>query len=502
MEHFIEAVQMSFQLMSIIAIVLSTLFGVLVGIIPGLTATMAVALLTGLTFGFPPQIAVISLIGVYVGSISGGSQAAILLNIPGTPSSAATALDGHALSKQGKAGLAIFLATTSSMVGTIISAIFVFMLTPFLGRLGLHFHSYEYFLLALFGILMCGNLAGGDSLKGWIAGLMGLGIAMVGLDTISAYPRFAFGLPNLRAGLFLVPLMIALFGVPEILKMFSKQVDKPIEMTDYKIMEGIKILIKNPTALLRGGVIGSLLGIIPGVGEDVGGWMSYWSAKSSSKNPEEFGKGSYAGIIASESGSNACKGGAFIPTLSLAVPGSTSAAVILAAFFMHGYRPGPLLALENPGFIYQVAIFLVLTSIAMIFIVIALSRFTVKILQFKKQTLMPVIFVFCVLGAFLVRYNMFDIRAMFIFGLVGFLLMYAKFPAAPLLLGMVLGEMAESNLIRGLRLSGGSVTPFFTRPISLFFVVVISLLILSQFKWFQDGFARVKTGISSKFKKD
>jgi len=500
MEHLIEALSISFQPVNILAIIVSTLFGVIVGIIPGLTATMAVALLTGLTFGLPPEIAVISLIGVYVGAISGGSQAAILLNIPGTPSSAATALDGFALSKQGKAGLAIFLATTSSMIGTIISATFVFVLTPFLGRLGLHFHSYEYFLLALFGILICGNLAGGDSLKGWIAGLLGLGISMVGLDTISAFPRFSFGMANLRAGLFLVPLMIALFGVPEILKMFKRQEEKTGEMSKYKIREGLSILRKNPGAWLRGGIIGSLIGIVPGVGEDVGGWLSYWSAKSASKNPDEFGKGSFAGVIASETGSNACKGGAFIPTLSLAVPGSTSAAVILAAFFMHGYRPGPLLAIENPSFIYQVAIFLVLTSVAMVFIVVALSRFTVRILQIKKQTLMPIIFVFCVLGAFLVRYNAFDIRAMFIFGLIGFLLVFAKFPAAPLLLGMVLGDMAESNLIRGLRLSDGSVTPFFTRPISLFFVIIIALLILSQISFFKKIMANAKRAIFKKNK--
>lgn len=492
MEHIIEALVLSVQPSILLAIILSTLFGVLVGIIPGLTATMSVALLAGLTFGFPPEIAIVSLIGVYVGAISGGSQAAILLNIPGTPSSAATALDGHALSRQGKAGLAIFLATMSSMLGTIVSAVFVFLLTPVLGRLGLHFHSYEYFWLAFFGILICGNLAGGDALKGWIAGLLGLGISMVGLDSITAFPRFAFGIPNLRAGLFLVPLMIALFGVPEILKMFNSKVDKPTEITPYKIGEGLGIIKKNWAALLRGGTIGSLMGIIPGVGEDVGGWLSYWSAKSSSKNPEEFGKGSYAGIIASESGSNACKGGAFIPTLSLAVPGSTSAAVMLAAFFMHGYRPGPALAMENPGLIYQVAIFLVLTSIAMVFIVVILSRFTVKILQLKKQTLMPIIFVFCVLGAFLVRYNFFDVRAMIIFGIIGFLLVFAKFPAAPLLLGMVLGDMAESNLIRGLRLSDGSLTPFFTRPISLFFVVVIAFLILSQIPFVRNAFTRLR----------
>ena len=477
--YLIDALTVAFQPIHLLAIVVSTFFGVIFGIVPGITATMKVALVAGLTFTLPREIAVISLIGIYVGTISGGSQAAILLNIPGTPSSAATALDGFALSKQGKAGLAIFLATMSSMIGTIISAVFVFLLTPFLGRMGMHIHSYEQFLLALFGILICGNLAGGDALKGWMSGFLGLGLYMVGRDPISSVSRFSFGSRQLSAGLGLVPLMIAIFGMPEIIKMFNRKQASVDKVSSLNLKEGFKILRKNPKALLGGGIIGSLLGIVPGVGEDVGAWLSYWYVKATSKNPEEFGKGSHAGIIASESGSNACKGGAFIPTLSLGLPGSTSAAVILAAFIMHGYNPGPLLLDSDPNLIYEVAIFLVLTSIVMVFAVVALSKFSVKILGTKKEILMPIIFVFSVLGSFLVRYNSFDLSLMFIFGLIGVLLFYAKFPAAPLLLGMVLGKMAEENLIRGLRLSGGSLSPFFTRPISLTFVVIIALLILS-----------------------
>jgi len=493
MAYLLEAFMIAFTPVNFLALIVSTFFGIIVGILPGLTATMAVALLTGLTFGFGPEIAVISLVGVYTGVISAGAQAGILLNIPGTPASAATVLDGHPMAKQGKGGLAIFLATASSMGGTIIGVIFVLTLTPPLARLGLQFQSYEFFLLALFGIMICGNLTGGDALKGWMAGFLGLLISAVGMDPMSGFPRFAFDVQALRGGLPLIPLMIAIFGFPEIIKIFNKQETMLSEMTKYKFSEGMKIMGKNTPTVIRSGLIGTLLGIVPGVGEDVGGWMSYWATKASSKNKELFGKGAPEGLIAVEAGSNASKTGALIPVLSLAVPGSTSAAIMLAAFFMHGYRPGPLLMAENPGFVSQVAVFFFLSAVAMFFIAVALSRFTVKILKVKKEILMPIIFTFCVIGAYLVRYVMFDVQVMFIFGFIGFLLLFAKFPAAPLLLGMVLGQMAEANLIRGLRLSGGSIEPFFTRPISLVLVCIIAVLILSQIPFVQKIFQRKKT---------
>ena len=490
--YLIEAFQIAFVPINFFAIVVATFFGVIVGILPGLTATMAVALLTGLTFGFGPEIAVISLVGVYTGAISGGSQAGILLNIPGTPSSAATVVDGYPMNQQGKAGLAIFLATAASMFGTIIGVIFVLFLTPPLSALGLQFQSYEFFMLALFGIVICGNLAGGDPLKGWIAGFLGLLIAAVGMDPISGMTRFAFDMQPLRGGLPLIPLMIAIFGFPEILKIFNRQETQASEVTKYKFSEGAGIMAKNAPTIVRSGIIGTLLGIIPGVGEDVGGWLSYWATKTLSKDKSKFGKGAPEGVIAVEVGSNAAKTGALIPVLSLAVPGSTSAAIMLAAFFMHGYRPGPLLMGEDPGFVYLIAVFFLLSAIAMFFIVIGVTRFSVKILKVKKEILMPIIFVFCVIGSFLVRYTFFDVQIMFVFGFVGFLLLYAKFPAAPLLLGMVLGTMAEANLVRGLRLSRGSIEPFFTRPISLVFVIVVVLIILMQFEFVRNLIFRKK----------
>ncbi|MCL2851502.1 MAG: tripartite tricarboxylate transporter permease [Defluviitaleaceae bacterium] len=491
--YLIDAVQVAFMPVHLLTLVLSVFFGLAVGIIPGLTATMSVALLTGLTFGFPREIAVISLIGVYVGALSGGGQAGILLNIPGTPSSAATVLDGYPMNKQGKAGLAIFLATAASALGTIISVFFVLFLTPPLSRLGLEFLSFEFFLLALFGIVICGNLSsGGTAVKGWIAGFFGLAISTVGLDTIVAYPRFSFGNTNLMAGLQLIPLMIAIFGIPEILKVFVKTNEQRLEEIKFKIKDGISVLRKNIKVIGRGGLIGTFIGIIPGVGEDIGGWLSYWSTKSSSKTPENFGKGEPAGVIAVESGSNACIGGALIPLLSLGVPGSTSAAVMLAAFIMHGYRPGPLLMSDTPELLYQVAIFLLLASISMFLIARLITRFSVKILVVKKEILMPIVFVFCILGAFLVRGSFFDAQLVLIAGFVGFLLSYAKFPPAPLLLGLVLGRMAESNMLRGLLLSGGSFMPIFQRPIATFFFIVILFLIVTQIPFVKNWFSNLR----------
>jgi len=491
LQYLLQALQSAFSPINLLTLIISVTFGLIVGMLPGLTSTMAVALLTGLTFSLSKETAIISLMGVYVGSISGGCQSAILLNIPGTPASAATAMDGYPLNKQGKAGLAIFLATAASALGTIISVICVLSLTPFLSGIGLKFQSYEYFLLALFGVIICGNLASnGDALKGWIAGLVGLLIAMVGLDTIGAYPRFSFGMLNLKAGLQLIPLMIALFGFPEILKVFRKSQEQISGMTPLNIKEGIAILKKNIVNIIRSALIGVFVGIVPGVGEDVGGWLSYWATKSTSKKPEGFGKGEPAGVIAAETGNNSCIGGAIIPVLSLAVPGSTSAAVLLAAFYLHGYRPGPLLMTDSPNFLYEISIYLLLASIVMFIVALVVARFTVKILSLKKETLIPIIFVFCIIGSFLVRGNYFDIKLMFVFGFIGFLLMYVKLPAAPLLLGMVLGTMGDSNLRRALKLSGGSIVPFFTRPISLFFVIVILFLILSQFGIFKKLFKK------------
>jgi putative tricarboxylic transport membrane protein len=297
---------------------------------------------------------------------------------------------------------------------------------------------------------------------------------------------------NLRAGLQLIPLMIAIFGIPEIFKVFVKSNEQKLDEVKFKIKDGFSALRKTMGAAMRGSLIGTFIGIIPGVGEDIGGWLSYWSTKSSSKNPENFGKGEPAGVVAVESGNNACIGGALIPVLSLGVPGSTSAAVILAALIMHGYRPGPLLMNDTPELLYQVAVYLLLASISMFLIARLITRLSVKILVVKKEILMPIVFIFCILGSYLVRGSFFDAQLMLVAGFVGFLLTYAKFPPAPLLLGLVLGRMAESNMLRGLLLSRGSFAPIFQRPIALFFFIIIVLLIVTQIPFVRNRLAGLR----------
>ena len=481
LQYLLHALNLLASPEAAVTIVLSVFFGIVVGMLPGLTATMAVALLTGLTYKTSPDMAILSLIGVYVGAISGGCQSAILLNIPGTPASAATAQDGYPMGQQGKGGLAIFLATSASALGTLGSVVFLLFLTPLLTSFALKFGSWEFFLLAVFGIMICGQLAsGGDPLKGWIAGILGLLASLVGLDGLQGVPRFSFDNIDLMAGFSLIPIMIGLFGFPEIVAAFKKKTAVIGELQSINYREGVRILLRNWETIIRSTFIGVMVGIIPGVGEDVGGWLSYWAARMRSKVRELFGKGNPEGVIAAESGNNACIGGAIIPILSLAVPGSAPAAVLMAAFWLHGLRPGPLMMTETPGFLYTVATYLVAASFIMWALGLLISRFTVKILQVSPQLLMPVVFLFCVVGSYVINDRIFDVWVMFAFGFVGLFLSHMKFPSAPFLLGVILGPMADTNLRRALTLSDGSIVPFFTRPICLFFAVIILLMIAAQ----------------------
>ncbi len=489
LEYLGVAFVTAMQPFNLLVMFLATLVGLVMGMLPGLSATMAIALLTGLTYNFPTQTALIALLSIYVGAISGGCQSAILLNIPGTPASAATALDGYPMAKQGKGGLAIFLATGSSFLGTMISVIFVLTLTPLLTSLALKFASWEFFLLSVFGILICGTItAQASPIKGWISGVLGLIVSVIGLDTVDTFARFSFGNVNLMSGIQLIPVMIGLFGFPEIVRAFKRnQQENVIASSKFEAKKGIKLICKNIITIIRSAIIGVGVGIIPGVGEDTGGWLSYWATKSLSSEEERktFGKGNPRGVITVETGNNSCIGGAIIPVLSLAVPGSAPAAVLLAAFLMHGYRPGPLLMSESPDFLYNICVYLALASFAMFLIALVLSKITVKILGVNKKFLMPIIYVLCVIGSYLINYNLFDVKVMFIFGLIGLVLTSLEFPAAPFLLGVILGSMLDSNLRRALKLSNGSFAPMFQRPICVFFLILIIALVLSQFGVFK-----------------
>jgi len=468
---------------SLFWVALSTFVGIVIGALPGLTATMGLTLMTTMTLKLAPNLALLILICTYVGAIYGGSRSAILLNIPGTPANAAACLDGHQLARQGLAGQAMGIATSGSVLGTLIGMLFLALFTPILGEMALKFGAYEFFWLALFGVVISGTLTGTDPLKGWIAGVAGLFIAGIGQEAQFAYERFSFGNRDLAGGIALVPALVGAFGLAELLvSIKDRQGTVSINPFD-SVIPRLRDILNHWRTIVRSGVIGTFVGIIPGVGEDVGAWSSYAAAKRASKAPEKFGKGSVEGLMAAETGDNACVPGAVIPVLTLGIPGSAPAAVLLAAMLIHGVRPGPLIMVEAPQFVYDVVAMMMFASLGILFYGLTLTRFMIRVLQVPKTVIVPVILVLCTIGTFALAGRLFDVWVMVAFGLVGFVLRQFNYPMAPLVLGIVLGDLLEKNLRRGLVLSDGDLAPFFTRPISAFLSATIVLVVLFRFEW-------------------
>ncbi len=452
---------------------LSSLVGVVIGALPGLTATMGLALMTTLTIKLPSDQALLILICTYVGAIYGGSRSAILLNIPGTPASAASCLDGYALARQGLAGRAMGIATTGSVLGTLIGMLALAGFTPVLGHLALKFGAYEFFWLALFGVIIAGTLTGNDPLKGWIAGMAGLFVSTIGQEPMYAHERFAFGVRDLAGGIQLVPALVGAFGFAELLTAMRTR-QAPVRINPFDtVIPKLRDVVQHWRTILRSGLIGTGVGIIPGVGEDVAAWSSYAAAKRASKTPEEFGKGSIEGLMAAETGDNACVPGAVIPVLTLAIPGSAPAAVLMAAMIIHGVKPGPMIMVENAQFVYDVVAMMLFATLGILIYGLTLTKLLVQVLRVPQHLVVPIIFVLCTVGSFAISGRLFDIYVMLAFGLIGFGLRHFGYPMAPLVLGIVLGDLLEKNLRRALVLSDGDLTPFFTRPISAVFAALI-----------------------------
>ncbi len=471
---------------------LSCLVGVIMGALPGLTATMALALMTTLTLKLPPNQALLILICTYVGAIYGGSRSAILLNIPGTPASAASCLDGYALARQGLAGRAMGIATTGSVMGTLIGMFFLAAFTPVLGGMALKFGAYEFFWLALFGVIIAGTLTGDDPLKGWIAGIAGLFIAGIGQEPQYGFERFSYGLRDLAGGISLVPALVGAFGFAELLTAIRER-QAPVKISAFDtVIPRLRDVFQYWRTILRSGLIGTAVGIVPGVGEDVAAWSSYAAAKRASKEKEQFGKGSVEGLMAAETGDNACVPGAVIPVLTLAIPGSAPAAVLMAAMIIHGIKPGPMIMVENPTFVYDVVAMMLFATIGILIYGLVLTKALVQVLRVPQHVLVPIIFVLCAVGSFAIAGRMFDVYVMLVFGILGYGLRQFGYPMAPLVLGIVLGDLLEKNLRRALILSDGDLTPFFTRPIS----AVVAAMIFGTIAWKLWALRKSKQGVA------
>ena len=477
----------------ILAMLSSITVGIIIGALPGLTATMSIAILVGLTYSLPRELCFTVIMGVYVGAIYGGSITAILLNIPGTGSAAATALDGYPLGVQGRASFAIGMTRTASIFGTLFGLIMLLAIAPLLAKIALLFTSVELALLALFGVLVSGFVAAEDlKIKGWIAAFLGMLVSCIGIDQLHGYFRFTYDVQMLMAGISFVPVMIGVFGIPQVLDNMKLVLPPRIKQTG-SLLPKWKDFSRYVPLSLRSGVIGTGIGIIPGAGEDIGAWMAYFAAKATSKDKEKFGKGSIEGIIAAETGNNAAIGGALIPLLTLSIPGSPPAAVLLGALLLHGIRPGPMLMFEFPGFLQEMGAILFFIAILLFVCGLIVAKFLIKALDIPPKILMPVVAVLSVIGSYAIYIRIFDVRIMVIFGIIYFFLFKLKYPVAPFVLGVILGPMIDENLRRAFWVHGG-LMPVLTRPLALVLFIVLLIMVASQISWVRN-FIRKKVFI-------
>lgn len=487
-ELFVEGLGNILTLKPMLLIFGGVILGLIFGSIPGLTATMAIAICLPITYSMGPIHGMALLMGLYIGGVSGGLIPAVLLNLPGTPSSIATTFDGYPMAKNGEAGRAFGFAIVASFLGGLLSIIVLMSISPPLAQFALKFGPYEYFAVAIFALTLISSLSEGSLVKGLLSGMLGLSLAMVGSAPIDAFPRFTFGIASLDGGFDLLPALIGLFAVSEILKITERKIKKR-KKTNYRI-KGLGFTIKEffqqGWNMLRSSLIGIGIGILPGIGGGTANIISYVAAKNQSKHPEKFGKGIPDGVVASESSNNAAIGGALVPLMSLGIPGDTVTAMLLGGLVIHGLTPGPLLFTQNGDVVYGIFVSLIIANIVMIFLLFLGMRAFVKLLSIPQYILIPIILTLCAVGAFGVNNRLFDVGSLLAFGIIGYILIKAKFPLTPIILGFILGPIAETSLRRGLMLSKGDFTPFLTEPIAAVFLIIAFLSIVIK------GFKNVK----------
>ena len=447
--------------------------GIIFGALPGLTATMAIALCLPLTYSMGTIQSLCILMGLYIGGISGGLISAILLKIPGTPSSIATTFDGAPMAERGEAGRALSVGVFYSFLGTVISIAALIGIAPVLAQFTLKFGPYEYFAVGLFSLTMVGSLVSGSVAKGLGGCVLGLCLAMVGAAPSSGTLRYTFGFHGLDNGFSMLPVMIGLFAVSEILSAAEAGVKTGKDEAHTYKLKGIGVSLKEFVEqlwnMLRSALIGIGIGILPGIGGGTSNLIAYIVARNQSKHPEKFGTGCIDGIIASETSNNASVGGALIPLLTLGIPGDTGTAMLLGAFMMHGVSVGPMLFKTDGVLVYGVFAATIIATVFMLLVELGCMPILVKILAVPRHILLPVIMALCCVGAYGNNNRMFDVATVFIFGLLGYVLKKLGFSSTPVILGFILENTVEMYLLRGMQYSQGSWVPFFTSPIALVF---------------------------------
>ncbi len=494
-----EALFSVFHIDVIIPWLLAMSLGIFVGGIPGLTATMAVALIVPLTFHMQPIAGLAMIIGVSFTSIFAGDIPATFLRVPGTPASGAAVLDGYKMTQNGEGPLAVSLDLTCSAIGGLIGILILILISPALANFALRFTHFEYFWLGVLGLSMSAIISKGSRIKGIISMVFGVLISTIGIDITTGYPRFAFGNIELMSGIGFIPVMIGLFGISEVFRSIHSMQDLKTSVLTDKIKVSFKsvakIIGRNKRLILQSSIVGNLIGALPGAGADIAAWVSYGVAKRTSKKPEKYGTGCEEGVIAPTSANNAALGGSWIPALVFGIPGDTITAIVLGAMMMYGLKPGPLI-FEGERFLVN-QIFSV-GLISQVFLIIlgylGIKAYT-RIFKFPRNVVLAGIMIFSIVGAYAMRNSIFDVILILLFGIIGFLMEKVDIPLPPLILGLILGPMIEENLRIGLVKTSGDFLPFLTRPISIsLFIILIVLFIWDPLKAL-ISVIRKKTGV-------
>ena len=458
---------------------LGTLFGLILGVLPGLGPTTGGALILPFTMTLDPLSAIVLLTAIYCAGTYGGAITAILINTPGTPAAAATCLDGYPLAQKGEAGRALGMATVSSTFGGIFSVIVLVFFAPFLAKLAYEFGQPEYFALAIFGLTMLASIGEGSPIKNLIAGAFGILISTVGKDFMTSIDRFTFGLNELTEGIGFIPVVVGLFAISEMLiqSTLLKQIFNRVALKAIKLptLNDYRLTWKT---ILRSSGIGSFIGVLPAEGGTVASLIGYAEAKRWSKTPEEFGKGSIEGVAGAEAANNAATGGAMVPTLALGIPGSATTAVILTGLIIHGVRPGPALFREQPDFLY--GIFGAMFAANVLFFILGFfgAKIFARVTLVPNKLLWPMIFTLSVCGTYSLSQSLMDIWIMLFFGVIGFFMRRYGFSVVPVIIGLILGELVEGTLRQSLVIFDGNWFMFFTRPIALTFFVFSLIALL------------------------
>lgn len=478
-ENILTGLSGVLEYQNIIILILAVIIGFIGGSIPGISGTMLVIILLPVTYTLDADNAFLLLTAIYATASFSGAISAILFRTPGTPEAVATVLDGYPMAQQGKAGRALGIAIVSSALGGIIGVLFLTFLTPTLSKFALNFSSPEYFALAIIGLTVVASLSGKDLLKGLIGVLIGLFLATIGMDSLTGSPRYTFETTTLSSGIELIPVIIGLFAVSEFLKKSgeSNTLKKGIEKVKTKIFEK-DVFKKLYKTIASSSVLGVFIGILPGIGATTASMVSYSETVRWSKTPEEFGTGKPEGIAAPESANNAAAMGALIPLFSLGIPGSATTAVILGAFVMQGLQPGPTLYSQNSDLMFTIFMGLLVANILILILAKPFIKVFSKVINLPYHILGPLILLFCVIGTFAVRNSYFDIWIMLVFGIIGFFLEKMKFPLVTIILGLVLGPIAESEFRRAIEMSNGDFSIFFSRPISLVLLILAILMLI------------------------